>query len=385
MTSRAAGLEPAQSTYTPEAERYLVTRGRSRLGCAGRLCHECPTWPLLSSTRSPVWSMPSPVWRRAGWPWAWCSTSPTRSRAGAAGTRSSARPCDEGAAPRRRDAVAAWVAGAGAGGVVSARGGDAVRVLVLARRSPGTGCALLTGTLVAEAVGECALGARACSRSRWRSASGRSVGPSTTSALYVAAGVLALTGLRAARPPLGARARASSRAPRTAARRCACPKAYARDVLPWQLASRVLRLAALGCFLAAFGLPATPAAVLLVVFAQSSGRLVPFSPASVGAGAAILAATFEPVTGTAVPAAQVAAFFVGTSTVLTVVGTALALVTAAAQASAKVGPSFGPAGRPLDADPRGHQCRGRSPRRWRRRRRSCRRRSGCRWRPRRGR
>ncbi len=38
-----------------------------------------------------------------------------------------ASPEDE--APRRRDVVAAWVAGAGAGGVVSARGGDAVRVL----------------------------------------------------------------------------------------------------------------------------------------------------------------------------------------------------------------------------------------------------------------
>jgi len=36
------------------------------------------------------------------------------------------------------------------------------------------------------------------------------------------------------------------------------------------------------------------------------------------------AAGFEPVTGTAVPAGQVAAFFVGTSTVLTVVGAALA-------------------------------------------------------------
>ena len=59
-------------------------------------------------------------------------------------------------------------------------------------------------------------------------------------------------------------------------------------------ASRVLRLAALGCFLAAFHLPATLAAVLLVTFAQCSGRLVPFSPASVGAGAAILAASLRP-------------------------------------------------------------------------------------------
>src|SRR3954452_15748484 len=67
--------------------------------------------------------------------------------------------CEDGAAPRRRDAVAAWVAGAGAGGVVSARGGDAVRVLLLSRRMPRDGRrALLTGTLVAEGVGETVLG-----------------------------------------------------------------------------------------------------------------------------------------------------------------------------------------------------------------------------------
>jgi hypothetical protein len=106
------------------------------------------------------------------------------------------------------------------------------------------------------------------------------------------------------------------------------------------LASRLLRLAALGCFLAAFHLPATLAAVLLVAFAQCSGRVVPFSPAAVGAGAAILAAGFEPVTGERVPAADLAAFFVGTSTVLTVVGTALALAICGAQA--KVRPRLAP-------------------------------------------
>jgi len=128
---------------------------------------------------------------------------------------------------------------------------------------------------------------------------------------------------------------------------CGCsslrsPRRYAREVLPWQLLSRVLRFASLFCFLAAFHLPATLAAILLVTFAQCGGRLVPFSPAAVGAGTAILAACFEPVTGTAVPASQLAAFFVGTSTVLTVVGTVLALaicLKSAAQASAKAGPS----------------------------------------------
>ena len=54
---------------------------------------------------------------------------------------------------RRRDAVAAWVAGAGAGGLASARAGDAVRVLLLRRRLPDAGCPLLAGTIVAETRG----------------------------------------------------------------------------------------------------------------------------------------------------------------------------------------------------------------------------------------
>src|SRR3954469_19855673 len=80
--------------------------------------------------------------------------------AGGRGWYAIVRPaCADGGKPRKRDVVVAWVAGAGAGGVVSARGGDAVRVLVLARRMPGAGGrALLAGTLVAESVGESALG-----------------------------------------------------------------------------------------------------------------------------------------------------------------------------------------------------------------------------------
>ena len=244
--------------------------------------------------------------------------------------------CTETEPPRRRDAVAAWVAGAGAGGIVSARGGDAVRVLVLARRAPGTSCALLTGTLVAECLGETALGGALLALGLAIGV-GPDLGPSATTGLYVLAAVLAAVAVYL----LGRRSSRVRGFLSKAASGCAllrCPKAYSREVLPWQVASRLFRLAALACFLAAFALPATPAAVLLVVFAQCSGRLIPFSPASVGAGAAILAATFEPVTGQAVSASQVAAFFVGTSTVLTVVGTVLALAICA-QASAKVGPS----------------------------------------------
>jgi hypothetical protein len=92
---------------------------------------------------------------------------------------------------------------------------------------------------------------------------------------------------------------------------------------------------------------------VLVVFAQGGGRLVPFAPASVGAGAAMLAAAFEPVTGVRVPTADVAAFFVGTSAVLTIVGTVVASVIClrAAQASQNAGWSLrlGAAGRRIRA------------------------------------
>ena len=107
------------------------------------------------------------------------------------------------------------------------------------------------------------------------------------------------------------------------------PGMYACRVLPWQVASRLARGLSIACFLMAFGLPATIPAVLLVMFAQVGGRTIPFAPASLGAGAAILAAAFEPVTGTAVSASTVATFFVVNSAVLTAVGVALAVGIAA--------------------------------------------------------
>jgi uncharacterized membrane protein YbhN (UPF0104 family) len=222
---------------------------------------------------------------------------------------------------RRRDAILAWVAGAGAGGVASARGGDAVRVLLLRRRLPDAGCPLLAGTLVAEGAGELVVGAALV-------AVALSLGfaplPGAPDLVWIVPAVLGLVAMAVAFARLP-RLRSVARG---VGRGCAplhAPRAYARGVMPWQLASRACRLGALACFLAAFGLPATPAAVLLVVGAQTGGRLLPFAPASVGAGAAMLAAAFEPVTGAALPAGQVAAFFVGTSAVLTAVGSVLAL------------------------------------------------------------
>ena len=226
---------------------------------------------------------------------------------------------------RPRDAIAAWVAGAGAGGVASARGGDAVRVLLLSRRRPQAGCPLLAGTLVAEGAGELAVGAALLAV-----AIAAGVGPEL-GAPAAGGPVLAIVAALLLVAGAALRSRRLRRFFAQAARGCSplkMPGAYARGVLPWQLASRACRLLALACFLAAFGLPVTPAAVLLVAFAQGSARLVPFAPASVGAGVAMLAATFASVTGSAVPAGELAAFFVGTSTVLTLTGAVLAIVIA---------------------------------------------------------
>ena len=62
------------------------------------------------------------------------------------------------AQPRRRDVLATWIAGAGASGVLSARGGDALRILLM-RRHMKTTCPRLVGTLAAETVAETVLGA----------------------------------------------------------------------------------------------------------------------------------------------------------------------------------------------------------------------------------
>jgi hypothetical protein len=229
---------------------------------------------------------------------------------------------------RRRDAIAAWIAGAGAAGLVTARLGDALRVLLVTRRLPEVGGSLVAGTLVAEGAGELAGGVLLLPLAL---AVGISVprGPliwAAAAALPVA-GAAFLWRRRAARRT---RAEGHGRLARLVAglrRGCAplaAPTVYARRVAPWQLTSRALRLASLGCFLAAFHLPATPAAALVVVVAQGSGRLVPFTPAAAGASVAVLAATFGPVTGTTVPAAQLGAFLIGMSTVLTVIGVVIA-------------------------------------------------------------
>lgn len=229
---------------------------------------------------------------------------------------------------RRRDAVAAWVAGAGMGGVLSARGGDAVRLVLLRQRTPDAGYPLLTGTLVAEATGETAISVAlvALLVATGLAPSLPAGDPSMARmvpALLAGIAVIAL---------LRSRSGALRRLTAGVGRGCSAlrePRAYLRAVVPWQLASRALRAASLTCFLVAFGLPASLAAVALVMLAQAGGRLVPLAPASVAATVAILVTALPGATGAHVDTTAVAAFVVGMSSVLTAVGVALAAAIAA--------------------------------------------------------
>src|SRR3954468_14181287 len=158
---------------------------------------------------------------------------------------------------RRRDAITAWVAGAAAGGVTFARGGDAVRILRVARRAPDPSPSVLTGTLVAESAGELLTGAATLAIAVALGAGpylpGWALPAACALAALAAAATLVARSVRARRER-PARLAPASAAPLTRRRRllavCArvgrgCvalpPGAYARRVLPWQLVSRVCR------------------------------------------------------------------------------------------------------------------------------------------------
>ena len=251
---------------------------------------------------------------------------PGRPRA-AAGTRSCARPRTTiprcGAATR------------------SARGWPARAPAGACRRAAATPCACScwrrgsrapaprasTGTLVAEGAGELARRRGSSSRSPSRVGVGPPIGVPAAGDLWIvpvaALAVLALARLRPARPAPAADRR--RRRPR-AARRCARPRAYARARAA--LAAREPRVPRRGAGLLPRRLrPARDAGDRPAGDARP-GRRPPASrsrPPRSAPGRRCWPRPSSPSPGTAVPAGQLAAFFVGTSTALTVVGTVLAL------------------------------------------------------------
>jgi hypothetical protein len=220
----------------------------------------------------------------------------------------------------RRRACAWFVCGAGLSGVLSGRGGDAVRATLAKRELEGATWPALAGTLAVEGSFESVCGIAFMVLAVWLGVGTlHAPSPVVLAAVAVAACVAAVL---AARSPRVRRVAAEVGRGAAVLRR---PRCWAAQVLPWQLLARALRLASATSFLLAFGLPTAPAVVVAACIAQGSGGAVPLP----GAGPATIGATLlvglPLAAGHGVDQSAVASLAIVWPTALTVVGVAISL------------------------------------------------------------
>jgi hypothetical protein len=230
-----------------------------------------------------------------------------------------------------RGRACAWhVCAAGLSGVLSTRGGDALRIALARRRLPGATVPALAGTLAAEASFETLFGL-VLALVALRLGAGGLDAPPVALVVALAIGLPALA-------VLAARSARLRRIGREVARGLSVlrsPRRWATRVLPWQVAARLLRLGAAACFLLAFGLPAAPAVVLAACAAGGSGAAVPLPGAGPAAVAAALAIAVPLAAAGPVEPAAVAALAIAWPAALTAVGVTLSLVLLAAVSGAR--------------------------------------------------
>jgi hypothetical protein len=220
-----------------------------------------------------------------------------------------------------RRACAWHICGAGLTGVLSPRGGDVVRIGLAKRELEGASWPALAGTLAAEGSFELASGVVLTLAALGIGAAGFDA-PSPTLIGVGAAAATAFVLLARRSPRLRGvigevwRGLAVLREPRL----------FLRQVLPWQIAGRLLRLASLGCFLHAFGLPAGFAVIVVASVTQGSGRMLPIPGAGTAAAAAALLAVLPVAAGHPVDAGAVGALAITQPAVLTLVGITVSFV-----------------------------------------------------------
>ncbi len=221
----------------------------------------------------------------------------------------------------RRRACACYLSGAGLSGVLSGRGGDAVRVALAKRELPEASWPALAGTAVAEGSSEAVLGlglalaALAIGVDALQLPSVALVAGVLAAALIVAALALRSVRVRRAVRDLG-RGAAALRDPR----RLLC------NIVPWQLAGKALRLGAVACFLHAFGLPVSVAVVITACVVYGSGNALPLPGAGTAAAAAALLVAIPAAAGHPVDAGAVSALVIVQPALLTFTGVTLSAI-----------------------------------------------------------
>lgn len=230
----------------------------------------------------------------------------------------------------RRRACAWHVCGAGLAGVLSARGGDAVRIALAKRDLRDTTWPALAGTLAAEGSFDTVCGL-IVTLVALRLGVGTLHLPSAELLAAAAAVVPVLVFLLSR----SARVRRIAREAGRGLAVLACPRRWAGQVLPFQIGARVLRLGAAACFLLAFGLPVGVTIVLAAAAAQGSGAMLPVPGAGpAAAGAAILVAVPMAAAGH-VDSGAVAALALAWPLLLTCVGVVLSTVLLAVVSGAR--------------------------------------------------
>jgi hypothetical protein len=221
----------------------------------------------------------------------------------------------------RRRACAWHVCGSGLSGVLSSRGGDAVRIALAKRELPQATWPALAGTLVAEGSFETVIGLALTV-----AAVSIGVGMVASPSLAAVAGVAGLVLAGAVLASRCARVRRIVLELGRGAAVLADPARFGRQVVPWQIAGRALRMAAVWCFLHAAGLPAGPAMVVAATVVQGSGNGIPIPGAGIAAAAAGLLVALPIAAGRPVDPVAVTTLAVLQPGTLTVVGVTLSLL-----------------------------------------------------------
>jgi Lysylphosphatidylglycerol synthase TM region len=218
----------------------------------------------------------------------------------------------------RRRSVCAWhVCGAGLTGAFSSRGGDVVRLALARRELHDATVPALAGSLLLENSFEMLSGWALTGTAVWLGVGSFAPPPlRLVVALALGAVLLAVT---ARRSPRIRRIAAELLRGLSGLRN---PRSFAWRVLPWQVASRLLRLAAVWCFLKAFGLPTDPVVLVAAAVAQGSGNTLPLPGVGIAASAAAIVAALPLAAGHPLPAGELGALALTQTAGLTVLGVA---------------------------------------------------------------
>jgi lysylphosphatidylglycerol synthase-like protein len=214
---------------------------------------------------------------------------------------------------RMRDVQAATFAGGGVNTLVPARAGDLVKLAVLRRRAPEARMPTLMATLLPETLFECVAGALLLAWALSQGylpvtyfadalvgASDHPVTAALSAVALAVAAVVAVTLMRRWARRLSRDLGAGVAILRT-------PGAFVTRVATWQLAGRVVRLAAISCCLTACRLPGGLVAATAAM-AIDGGTRLRFAPATAGLRLGLLGYALPAATGTAVSVGALVAY-----------------------------------------------------------------------------